>query len=255
MRIYKESSNAYCFIIGDIGVKSLATFAVMWLGLASAAHAEQTAIPLSMIKVSGNATVTTKPDRVELDIGVVTQATQAQATATENATKLETVLEALRKTIGEKTDIKTVSYELTPNYRYLPRGGEPTIIGYTATNLVRVTLDDLNKIGTAIDAATRSGANRVQDIRFTLRDPEAVHLQALREAAARARTEADTLASALGIKVLRVMTVEDLVTQPAPIRPFMFARARTGMAREPTPIEAGSIDVGANVILTVEVGS
>jgi uncharacterized protein len=245
-----------CFIARDIRVKTLLIFAAVCMGVASVTSAEQAAPPLSTIRVTGNATVTTKPDRVDIDIGVVTQATQAQAAAAENATRLDSVLAALRKTLGEGSDIKTVSYTLTPNYHYRPAGGEPTITGYTGTNVVRITVDDLNKLGTVIDTATRAGANRVQDIRFTLRDPVAVHLQALREAAARAKAEANTLASALGVKVLRVLTVEDIGGQPTPIRPLMLATRRAEMAQEePTPIEAGTLDVRANVTLTVEVGS
>lgn len=231
-------------------------FALVCLGMAYAAGAQQAASPLSTIQVTGNASVTTKPDRAEIDIGVVTQATQAQAAAAENGARLDSTLAALRKAVGEAADIKTISYALTPDYRYRPGGGDPTITGYTATNVVRITLDDLNKIGAVIDTATRSGANRVQDIRFTLRDPAAVHLQALREAAARAKAEADTLASALGVKVLRVLTVEDVGSYPPPIHPLPLPTMRAEMAREvPTPIEAGTLDVGAQVTLTVEVGS
>jgi hypothetical protein len=179
-----------------------------------------------------------------------------QAAAADNAARLDRVLAALRKSSGAGTDITTVSYSLTPNYRYLPGGGQPTITDYTATDVVRVTIDDLDRVGTVIDTATRSGANRVEDIRFTLRDPLAVHLRALREAAARAKAEADTLASALGVKVLRVLTVEDIGAQPTPIRPFIRETMRRAqMPREPTPVNAGALDVGANVMLTVEVGS
>jgi uncharacterized protein len=236
-------------------MKSLPILALVCLGVASVANAEQAAPALSTIRVTGNATVTTKPDRVELDIGVVTQAVQAQAAAAENSTRLDGVVAALHKEVGPAADIKTVDYEVTPNYRYHTGGGDPTITGYTATNVLRVTLDDLNMIGTVIDTATHSGANRAENIRFTLRDPAAAHLKALREAAAQAKAEADTLASALGVKVLRVLTVEDMGVPRIPIRPFLMARARTEVAAEPTPIEAGTLDVGANVTLTVEVGS
>jgi len=186
---------------------------------------------------------------------VEAQAAQAQAAATENAARLDGVLGALRKVIGAGADIRTFSYALTPNYRSQPGGGAPSITGYTATNLVRINMNDLSKVGAVIDTATRSGANRVQGIQFTLRDPEAVHLQALREAAARARAEADTLASALGVKILRVLTVEDVGASPPPRHPLPMGVARAEMSREPTPIEAGTLDVSADVTLTVEVGS
>jgi uncharacterized protein YggE len=119
---------------------------------------------------------------------------------------------------------------------------------------VQVTLDDLGRIGDVIDAATRAGANRVQGIQFTLRDQDAVRAEALREAATRARAEAEVLAAALNLKVLRVLTVEEASPQIIPVRAHM-AVARTASAAEvATPVEAGTLELSANVTLTVEVG-
>jgi uncharacterized protein len=217
--------------------------------LTSQVFAQQSAPPVSSIRVTGDAIVTAKPDRVQIDVGVVTQAPQSQPAAAQNASRLDAVLSALRKTVGAGADIKTISYSLNPNYQYHPNGGEPTITGYTASNVVRVTLDDLAKIGSVIDAAAQAGANHVQGIQFTLRDSQAVRAQALREAATKARAEADTLAGALGLKVVRILSVEETSPTVVPVRDVMFATA----ARAPTPVQPGSIDVSANVILAVEV--
>ncbi|MBV8306446.1 MAG: SIMPL domain-containing protein, partial [Gammaproteobacteria bacterium] len=148
-----------------------------------------------------------------------------------------------------------ISYSLSPNYRYHPKESEPTIEGYTALNVVQVTLDDLARIGTVIDAATQAGANRIQGIQFTLRDQDAVRAQALREAATRARAEVDVLAAALGLKVLRVLTVEESSPRVMPVRVYSgAARAMTADAAAPTPVEAGTLDITADVTLSVEVG-
>jgi uncharacterized protein YggE len=85
------------------------------------------------IRVNGEATVTAKPDQAEINIGVVTQASTGQAAATQNAQKQDAVLAELRKVLGTAPEIKTISYSLTPNYRYPRDGGQPTITGYTAT--------------------------------------------------------------------------------------------------------------------------
>jgi uncharacterized protein YggE len=221
-------------------------------GLSALAMAEQPVPPLSTIRVTGNASIAAKPDRAEIDLGVMTQNPEASAAAGQNAEHLQAVLAALRKAVGQGADIKTVSYVLAPNFRPQPPG-EPTLSGYTATNIVRVTLDDLAKTGAVIDAATRSGANRIQDIRFTLRDPETVRIQALRQAATQARAEADVLASALSVKVLRVLSVEE-AGSPIRIRPVPLATARVAAAAAPTPVETGTLDITASVTLTVEVG-
>ena len=101
--------------------------------------------------------------------------------------------------------LKTVNYSLSPTYKY-QNGHEPALTGYSAANIVQVTLDDLTKISNVIDAAAQAGANNVRGIAFTLRDQDAVHADALRKAAAKARADAEVLAAALGLKIVRVLT-------------------------------------------------
>lgn len=202
------------------------------------------------IRTSGEAVVTAKPDRAQIDIGVVTQADTSQAAVAQNAQKLEATLARLRQLLKNTADIKTISYNVSPNYRYPKEGGEPTITGYTAQNIVRVTLDDLTRIGNVIDTATQSGANRVQNLQFRLKDEATVQAQALRLAAIQARTKAQALASALGLQIRRVLSV---VESGSPISPVLdVAYARVGEASQ-TPIEPGTIEVRASVSFTVEV--
>ena len=189
---------------------------VLACGVSAAGLAQQP--PVSSIRVTGDARVTAKPDRVQIDVGVTTRAALSQDAASQNARESEAVLAAVRKAAGPTGVLRTTSYSLTPNYRYHPKEGEPTIEGYTALNVVQVQLDDLTRIGAVIDAATQSGANRVQGIQFTLRDQDAVRAQALREAATRARAEVDVLAAALGVKVLRILTVEESSPRIMPVR-------------------------------------
>ena len=210
--------------------------------------------PVSSIRVTGDARVTAKPDRVQIDIGVTTRAQQSQEAAAQNARQVDAVLAAVRKAAGPTAVLKTISYSLNPNYQYHPNGGEPTLQGYTAVNVVQVTLDELGKIGAVIDAATQSGANRVEGIQFTLRDQDAVRAEALREAVLRARAEADVLAAALGLKVLRVLTVEEQSPRVVPVRVYGGAPRAMATAAPATPVEAGTLEVTADVTLSVEVG-
>jgi uncharacterized protein len=234
-------------------LRELTLTAVVALLAAASAYADGSP-PLSSIRVSGDARVTARPDRVQIDIGVSNQAQHSEQAAADNARQVDAVLAALRPAAGPGAELKTISYSLSPNYQYHPGGGQPTLIGYTAVNVVRVTLDDLGRMGRVIDAATRAGANRVQGIQFTLRDQDAVRAQALHEAAVRARAEADVLAAALGLKILRVLTVEESSPRMMPIRPLMVPAARAAAAEVTTPVEEGTLDITAEVTLSVEVG-
>lgn len=227
--------------------------ATVLLGVAAAtvpAFAEPAAPLLSSIRVTGDAKITAQPDRVQIDIGVTTRATHSAEAAAQNAREVDAVLAAVKKAAGPAAVLKTLSYAVNPNYQYHPNGVEPTITGYTAANVVQVTLDELAKIGSVIDSATQSGANHVQGIQFTLRDQDAVRAEALREAARRARGQADVLAGALGLKIMRVLTVEELSPRAMPLRTYMASARSAAVA---TPVEAGTLDITAEVILTVEV--
>ncbi|MFN2411723.1 MAG: SIMPL domain-containing protein [Pyrinomonadaceae bacterium] len=220
----------------------------MFLTVHTAAQDSTDKLPPS-IRTVGEAEIAVKPDRAEIDVGVVTQAENSRNAVEQNARKLAATLARLRTLLGADADIKTISYSLTPNYRYPQTGGEPTITGYTATNIVRVTLDDLARVGNVIDTATEAGANRIQSLRFTLRDEKPVQAQALRDAALAARRKADALAAALNVKVVRVLSAVESGSPVVPMRDVAFARAEAAS----TPIEPGTIEIRASVTLTVQI--
>lgn len=202
--------------------------------------------------MTGTASVEAQPDQAEIDLGVVTRAETSQRGSADNARQADAVLTALRRAFPMAT-IRSISYTVQPEYSRPAGNDEPRITGYTVTNIVRATLDDVTKVGALVDAATMGGANRVERIRFALKSEEAVRARALREAAVSARARADALAAALGLRVVRVLSASD--ESGPPVRPFAEAVsfARAGAAPQ-TPIEAGPIELTATVSLTVEVG-
>jgi len=207
------------------------------------------------IRVTDEATVTVKPDQAEINIGVVTQAATAQAAASQNAQKQDAVISELRKILGPGADIKTISYSLNPSYRYPKDGGQPTIAGYNASNTIQVKTTSLAQVGNVIDLATGSGANNIQALRYTLKDETAARTQALREASTKARAKAEAIASALGLRIQRILLVEEggSTIRPLPMMEMNSAIAGMRSQQAPTPVESGSIDVRATIALTVEV--
>ena len=207
--------------------------------------------PRQVVRATGEATVSARPDRATVNVGVVTQAPSAQDAAAQNARQLETALAELRKALGAGADIKTVNYSLSPNYHYNPNA-PPTITGYTASNTVQVTTGDLTGLGKIIDVATHSGANTIQSLHFSVKDERPVRAQALKEAALLARANAEAMASALNLKVVRVV---DVVEATEPIaRPIMRDMAMAAAATAPaTQVEAGAIQIRATVTVTLQV--
>jgi hypothetical protein len=207
------------------------------------------------IQVTGQAQVSESPDRVYIGIGVTTQAQQSEAAASQNAARLAAVIAAVKRAAGAGAQLTTTEYSINPNYDNPRDGSAPAVVGYTVSNVVQVRLDDLRKIGPVIDAATRAGSNNMQGIRFALRDEDAARDEALREAALKARKDAQTLAGAVGLRVVRVLSLNEQGPYVMPVYPEGGIRlfAQANVARAPTPVETGAIDVNATVTLTVEV--
>jgi uncharacterized protein YggE len=202
-----------------------------------------------VVEASGEAVVYAKPDQAKIDIGVVSQAPTAQAAAAQNASEAKSVIDKLRSLLGSAGQIRTISYSVAPDYQYPKPGGKPTISAYSATNVVEVTTDDLENVGKLIDIATQGGANQIRQLQFQLKNESAARQQALREAVQTARGNAEAMASAMGLKLGKVVKLQQESTSTPP-RPVFAAMARMESA-QPTPVESGTIEIRASVSLTV----
>lgn len=205
------------------------------------------------IQATGEATVSVKPDRAVIDIGVVTEETTAAGAALKNATQTETVLANFRGLVNTRGHVTTATYSVRPNYRVPKPGAAQVLVGYGVTNTVEVTLDDLSLLSKVIDAATQAGANSIQGLRFELKDSSVVHARALRLAAEQAKANADAMAAGVGLKLGRIVSIEEPTTE----EPFAYhKRAAAPMQaglQAPTPIEIGTLDFTATVILRAEI--
>ena len=219
------------------------------------AAAQQITIPPATpyVRVHGEATISQVPDRVQLDVGVISQGGNSEAAADLNAKQSKAVIDTLRRALPA-ANIQTVNFSVNPNYQYPKDGSPPTILGYTANNTVRVQVDDLGLLRKLIDAATSAGASNVNRVNFVLRDESKARAEALGKAADQARSSAVALTDRLQVKLGRLLRVEE--EQPvivSPGRQVELASSPEAGAVAGTPIEPGSIDVHASVSLTFEV--
>ena len=135
---------------------------------------------------------------------------------------MKAVLDRL-KALGLPADaIRTSGYDLQPEFDYA--NGRQTLRDYVARNAVEVRVDDIARAGDVLDAAVGSGATSVSGVRFDLKDRAAAEREALRKAVADARGRADAAASGAGLRVDRVLRIEE---QRAP--PIRAAAGDDGM--------------------------
>ncbi len=219
--------------------------------VALTAAAQRSTMPPPDVRVHGEATVSAQPDRVQMDIGVISQGATSQAAADLNAKQSNTVVAQLR-TLVPAANIKTINFSVNPNYEYPKDGGTPKILGYTANNTVRLEIDDLTIVRKVIDAATKAGASNVNRLTFVLRDESKARAEALAKAALQAHAAAEALAAALKVKLGRVLRLEE--EQPVIVSPGRQVELTAGKAQtmESAPIEPGDIEVHASVTLTFE---
>ena len=203
------------------------------------------------ITVTGEAIISAEPNQAQIDIGVVTQARSAPEASKENAERLTRVLAEVKKVVGKGDEVKTSGYALTPNYRY-PQGGKPEIVGYNASNTIRIKTTSLDLVGRLIDSAMQAGANNINRLVFTLKDEQAAQLEALGAASAKAKAKAEAVAASLGLKIVKIASVTEGERAIQPIyRQPMLARAEAAPAQ--TPVEPGTVEVRSTVSMTVEV--
>lgn len=206
---------------------------------------------VTRVLVTGDSIVKAQPDTATLMISVVTQAKKAIDAQQENADKSDAVIRAL-KAAAPGAEIKTSGYSVQPQ-RVYRENQPPTITGYEARNTVTVTLSDLKKVGTVIDAASQAGSNDIGAVMFTLKQDRAARDQALKDATREAVSKAQVIAQALGGRVVRIVEVqEEGFRQPIPI--LQSEAYATGVAkRSATPIEVGDLEISSRVQLIAEV--
>jgi uncharacterized protein len=224
---------------------------VLLLASAAAAQNREGEPTMPVVVTMGEASVRRAPDRAWVTIGAESRARTAQEAQRANAEAMTSVNDKL-KALGIAADaIQTIGYDLQPEFDYA--NGKQTLRGYVARNQVQVKVDALPKLGEIIGAAVATGATNVSGVRFDVQDRDAAEREALRRAVADARSRAEAAAEGAGMKVERVIKIEELREPQVPgPRPMMMA-ARAEAAPVNVPIETGEIEIRARVNLTAAI--
>ena len=199
------------------------------------------------ITVSGMATAKGKPDIAFVTLGVTTDDKDAGKAAQANARAITAVINAILNSGVQKADVETVQYSVSPimNYQQSPA----TTTGYRVSNVVRVKLKDLTKIGSVIDRAVDSGSNGVQGVRFDLEDSTKLRHKALLDAVKKAEADAELMAKTLGVKLGKVVSASE--TGPVVPSPLELGAVRAEAVM--TPIIPGEIEVTAGVTVVYSI--
>ena len=207
------------------------------------------AADLRTISMPGHGQVKAAPDQVQITAGVSTSAPTAAQALTANTARMKGVFDALRKLGVPEKNIQTVNFSVSPQYTGGNNNERPKLTGYQVSNDVSVLLEDVTKLGTALDALVTSGANQMNGINFSIRDTDPLLLKARADAIADARLRAETYAKAAGVTLGAIQSIsEGGVEPPRPMYKVMAMRADSSV-----PVAAGEESVTADVSVVWEI--
>jgi uncharacterized protein YggE len=212
---------------------------------------DTSASPRTM-SISGTGVVNVKSDQAKVVLGVYTEGKSAGAAIDENAARMTQVIASLKAMGFTDDNMKTTSYGVSPTYNWELQ----TVVGYQVTNLIEVTINDLSKVGPAIDAAAAAGSNRVDSISFGISDATAqtIKLQAYQMAIADAKAKSDVITSGLGVTVNGVQSISESYYMPyTAYRSYDMSGAGES-AKPTTPVLQGelSVTVTLNIVYLIE---
>lgn len=226
---------------------------------ATAPETQQSAAPAPVTKlvdIEGNEILANKmtvsasgvkkvmPDVAYVTLGTTTQNKSMSKAQSRNREIMNALIEALKAAGLKDGDIETVNYSVYPTYDYTSGTGK--ISGYEVSNMIRLTIKDIDKVGDYIDVAAANGANENYSINFDLENAAPYYNEALADAMTKAKGKADAIAQAGGYQITGTLEITESQARYSPdYREYAPASAADEAA--PTPVSAGLLEITANV--------
>jgi uncharacterized protein YggE len=150
----------------------------------------------------------------------------------------------------DRDQVDTTGASVRPDYRWNREKEEQELRGYIAERRIAIEIDDLDKLGAAVEGAVGAGVNQVSPPRLDSSKRKQTYRQALRAAAEDARANALQLATALGARLGSVITINSGTSEPRP--PVPYAAGVRAMAAESDAVESyNAADLSFDATVTV----
>jgi uncharacterized protein YggE len=165
-----------------------------------------------LVRVNISESLRTPPDEASLTVGTQAKAPTATAAVAANKLKTERMLATIRSAGIRERDIQTQGVQLQPDYRWdsEPGGrGKQTLIGYVASNSIRIKTRNIDGLTALLDTLTTAGADTVYGPNFGIADPAPLRREARVRAMARGELEASEYARNNGYSKVRLLSVEE----------------------------------------------
>lgn len=202
------------------------------------------------ITVEGTGHVSLDPTLARISIGVRTEGENAQEAVSENNQHIADVISRLQDAGISEQDIQTSNFSIRQEEqrKELEMGEGSTSKQYVVTNTVRVTLRDLDQMGSVLDDVIQAGANAIQNIQFDAENKAEANQKALELAIKDARARAETIAGATDVELGDVYSVEAFGGGP------VFAeRMEAEIEGAAVPVSPGQLDIQVRVTVRYQI--
>jgi len=210
---------------------------------AEAAPASETQSIPRTITVIGEGKVRLRPDVATMNVGIEARASSVSEAKDQVDALMAAMTAALLDAGVSEKDIQTSYYGIYYEREAMPvlSEGPATDVqaGYLVSNMVLVTIRDVDSAGDVLDAVVRAGANQVHGVTFTVSDESAWQSQAREKAVADARSRAEELAQLSGVELGEIQSVSEVIGGMA-IPMMAVERGMGGGGMTPGELELGT---------------
>jgi len=205
----------------------------------------------NVITVTGSAFKDVEPDQVVISFGLETQGLTADQATALNAETMNKVVDAVKATGITEKEISTSRFNVFPNYDSTGR----IITGYTTSNIISVKTKMLDKTSQIIDASVEAGANRVENVYFTLSDEMQKQLrdQLIGDAIKDAQNRAAKALQPLNKQIIGVKSVSlSDFGIPGPVLVFERMMMKEGIPSTPIFTTEQQVSMSTTVIFLID---
>jgi uncharacterized protein YggE len=169
------------------------------------------------ITVVGVGKVSLVPDVARINVGAEARASTVAEAKAEVDRQMAAIVAALKQLGVAEKDIQTSHYGIYFEREPFPgpvREGGPALETpgvYHVSNMVEVTVRDVNVAGEVLDGVVEAGANQVYGVTFTVSDDSKWQSEARQNAVTDAVARAEELASLTSVELGQVLSVSEVI--------------------------------------------
>lgn len=199
------------------------------------------------VTVVGEGSVKIKPNVAYASIGVETLNESIQQATSESTKTMEQIVAALKAAGIAEKDMQTSGFSVWVDRSRSMEGELTGQAVYHVTNMVSVTIRDLDKVGEILEKAMGAGANMINSVSFGIDQPEALQKEARQKAAADALAKAQELAALHNAQLGELVSVSEIVGSGggyyASGTDALLGAYRMGMGGGAGPISPGELEL------------